>query len=82
MRAKCPACNQWFDLHRAHVRDRGDTGYEITCDDFRQLLRHHMSAADVESYVAGPLGFRAYGIVTVAWFMFFYGFSWFTTSGW
>lgn len=47
-------------MQSAQVRDRGDTGYQITCDEFRQLLRDYMTPDEVESYVAAPLGFRSW----------------------
>jgi hypothetical protein len=49
-------------LQRAQVRDYGDTGYQITCDDFRQLLRDYMTPEEVESYVAAPLGLRSWNM--------------------
>ena len=55
MPVRCSECQTWFPLKREHVTEHGDTGYEITCDDFRRLLRESMSAEDVETFVTGPV---------------------------
>lgn len=55
MPAQCPSCEIWFPLKHEQISERGDTGDQITCDDFRQLLRESMSPEDVETYVTGPV---------------------------
>mgnify|MGYP006915952745 CR=1 FL=1 len=53
--AKCSGCEEYFPLTLSQVLDRGDTGYHITCDDFRKLLSESMSASDAEFYVTVPV---------------------------
>ena len=55
MPARCSDCQKWFPLLPEHIVKFGETGYQITCDDFRQLLREPMSAADIEAHVTAPV---------------------------
>ncbi|WP_367873888.1 hypothetical protein [Luteolibacter sp. Populi] len=59
MPSQCPGCGKRFDMQRDHVIELGNTGWQITCTDFLRLLRDSMTAEEVESYIAEPLGLRA-----------------------
>ncbi|MFO1500698.1 MAG: hypothetical protein U1G07_20320 [Verrucomicrobiota bacterium] len=53
--ARCPNCLAGFPLRQQDVLDRGNTGYQLTCDDFRQLLRDYMSGLDVQTLIIEPV---------------------------